>query len=333
MGSRICCSCGVRASGEITTCSSFWEWRLPRQICANAGFPLTDGREIAYATLVFATGTRARTLPLPGADHAAVFSLRKIDDVLRLRPALDQARRVVVIGGGYIGLEVAAAMRAEGREVTVLEAQPRLMQRVTGAEVSGFFDQLHRRRGVDIRLNQRLVAIETKGSGVMVHTLPVPDLPRGRCAYRDRGARQRRARGIAGLACDDGVLVDEFARTAAPDVYAIGDCARFPSRRYGRRVRLECVQNAIDQAKAVADAIRGEAEPYDPVPWFWSDQYDVKFQIAGIMDGHDSAEVKGDPAAALFSVEYRCAGRLIAVDAVNNARAYMMGRRRLAEET
>ena len=294
---------------------------------------LTDGREIAYATLVFATGTRARTLPLPGANHAAVFSLRKIDDVLRLRPALDQARRVVVIGGGYIGLEVAAAMRAEGREVTVLEAQPRLMQRVTGAEISGFFDQLHRQRGVDIRLNQRLVAIETKGSGVMVHTLPVQTCPADAVLIATGARANDELAASAGLACDDGVLVDEFARTAAPGVYAIGDCARFPSRRYGRRVRLECVQNAIDQAKAVADAIRGEAELYDPVPWFWSDQYDVKFQIAGIMDGHDSAEVKGDPAAALFSVEYRCAGRLIAVNAVNNARAYMMGRRRLAEET
>jgi 3-phenylpropionate/trans-cinnamate dioxygenase ferredoxin reductase component len=294
---------------------------------------LTDGREIAYATLVFATGTRARTLPLPGVDHAAAFSLRKIDDVLRLRPALDHARRVVVIGGGYIGLEVAAAMRAEGREVTVLEAQPRLMQRVTGAEVSGFFDVLHRRHGVDIRLNERLVAIETNESGVTVRALPDRTCPAdvvliatGACANDELAAS-------AGLACDDGVLVDEFARTAAPGVYAIGDCARFPSRRYGRRVRLECVQNAIDQAKAAADAIRGESEPYDPVPWFWSDQYDVKLQIAGIMDGHDSAEVKGDPAAALFSVDYRRAGRLVAVDAVNNARAYMMGRRRLAEES
>jgi 3-phenylpropionate/trans-cinnamate dioxygenase ferredoxin reductase subunit len=138
---------------------------------------------------------------------------------------------------------------------------------------------------------------------------------------------------MAGLACDDGILVDEHAAASLPDVYAIGDCARFPSRRYGCRLRLECVQNAIDQAKAAAAAIRGEGEPYDPVPWFWSDQYELKFQIAGVMDGHDSAELIGDPASAQFSVDYRRGGRLIAVDAVNNARAYMMGRRRIAEET
>jgi 3-phenylpropionate/trans-cinnamate dioxygenase ferredoxin reductase subunit len=294
---------------------------------------LRDGREIDYRTLIFATGTRARTLPLPGIDHTNVFSLRKIDDVLRLRPALDGARRIAIIGGGYIGLEVAAAMRAESRDVAVMEAQARIMARVTGEDVSAFFDKLHRRRGVDIRLGARLVAIEEKRNALAVHASP------GETCTVDivlvaTGARanDELAAG-AGLACDDGILVDELARTSAPGVYAIGDCARFPSRRYGRRLRLECVQNAIDQAKAAAAAIRGEAEPYDPVPWFWSDQYDLKFQIAGIMDGHDHTEIKGDPDAAQFSVDYRRGGRLIAVDAVNNARAYMMGRRRIAEET
>jgi 3-phenylpropionate/trans-cinnamate dioxygenase ferredoxin reductase subunit len=137
----------------------------------------------------------------------------------------------------------------------------------------------------------------------------------------------------AGLPCADGILVDTLARAEAADVYAIGDCARFPSRRYGRRLRLECVQNAIDQAKTAAAAIQGDGQPYDPVPWFWSDQYDLKLQIAGVMDGHDAAEVKGDPGVPHFSVEYRRAGRLIAVDAINDARAYMTGRRRIAEET
>jgi 3-phenylpropionate/trans-cinnamate dioxygenase ferredoxin reductase subunit len=294
---------------------------------------LRDGREIDYRTLIFATGTRARTLPLPGIDHANVFSLRKIDDVLRLRPALDGARRIAIIGGGYIGLEVAAAMRAEDRDVAVMEAQSRIMARVTGEDVSAFFDQLHRRRGVDIRLGARLVAIEEKPNTLAVHASP------GAACTVDivliaTGARANdELAACAGLACDDGILVDELARTSAPGVYAIGDCARFPSRRYGRRLRLECVQNAIDQAKAAAAAIRDEAEPYDPVPWFWSDQYDLKFQIAGIMDGHDHAEINGDLEAAQFSVDYRRGGRLIAVDAVNNARAYMMGRRRIAEET
>ena len=137
----------------------------------------------------------------------------------------------------------------------------------------------------------------------------------------------------AGLACQDGILVDEFARTAAPNIYAIGDCTRFPSRRYGRRLRLESVQNAIDQAKAAAAAILGKPQPYDPVPWFWSDQYDIKLQIAGLADGFEASQTDGRFGAAHFSVEYRCDGKLIAVDAINDARAHMLSRRRIAEET
>jgi 3-phenylpropionate/trans-cinnamate dioxygenase ferredoxin reductase subunit len=322
--------------------ASFWHDHGMRLVLGNAvgrvdlrqhRVSLRDGCEIDYCTLVLATGTRARTLALAGSDLANVFSLRKIDDVRRLRPALDRARRIAIIGGGYIGLEVAASMRVEGREVAVMEAQSRVMARVTGEGVSAFFENIHRRRGVDIRLGALLVAIEEEANALAVR------VSRGETLTVDlvliaTGARANdELAAAAGLACDDGILVDELARASAPDVYAIGDCSRFPSRRYGRRLRLECVQNAIDQAKAAADAIRGEGEPYDPVPWFWSDQYDLKYQIAGIMDGHDSAEVVGDPATAQFSVDYRRSGRLIAVDAVNNARAYMMGRRRIAEET
>jgi len=301
----------------------------PRQ-CRLA---LRDGREIGYGTLVFATGTRARALPLPGIDLANVFSLRKIEDVRRLRPALDNARRIAIVGGGYIGLEVAAAMRAEGRDVTVLETESRVMKRVTGAEVAAFFDRQHRGRGVDIRLGARLLAIEEKTGMLAVHASSAEAFAVDVVLIATGARANDELAAAAGLACADGILVDELTRASLPRVYAIGDCARFPSRRYGRRLRLECVQNAIDQAKAAAAAIRGEGEPYDPVPWFWSDQYDLKFQIAGIMDDHDSAELKGDPASAQFSVEYRRGGRLIAVDAVNSARAYMMGRRRIGEET
>jgi 3-phenylpropionate/trans-cinnamate dioxygenase ferredoxin reductase subunit len=293
---------------------------------------LADGRELGYGTLVLATGTRARPLLLPGADAANTFYVRRIEDVRRLRPALDRARRVAIVGGGYIGLEVAASMRAEGREVTVLEARARVMQRVTGEAVSAFFEQFHRRRGVDIRLGVQVLAIEQGAPGLAVRV--TDDVVIADVVLIATGARANdELAASAGLACDDGILVDESARTSAPGVYAIGDCSRFPSRRYGRRLRLECVQNAIDQAKAAADAIRGEPKPYDPVPWFWSDQYELKYQIAGIMDGHDRAEVTGDPGAAQFSVDYHRGERLLAVDAVNNARAYMLGRRRIAEQT
>jgi 3-phenylpropionate/trans-cinnamate dioxygenase ferredoxin reductase component len=137
----------------------------------------------------------------------------------------------------------------------------------------------------------------------------------------------------AAIACEDGILVDEEARTSTPGVYAIGDCTRFPSRRYARRLRLESVQNAIDQAKAAANSMLGAPQPYDPVPWFWSDQYDLKLQMAGLSEGYDDVAIVGDMAASRFAVEYRRAGRLIAVDAVNDARAHMLSRRRIAEET
>ncbi len=289
-------------------------------------------QELAYGTLVLATGTRARVLSAAGAALAGVFSLRSIDDVHRLRPALDVAGRIVIVGGGYIGLEVAAVMRQEGREVMVLEAEDRLLKRVTGTDMSTFFEALHRERGVDIRLGARLAEVTGEGaaSGVRLAdgTLVPADvvlLAIGAQANDDLGR-------AAGLACRDGILVDACARTEVPGVYAIGDCTRFPSGRFGRQVRLESVQNAIDQAKAAASAILGAPRPYDPVPWFWSDQYEIKLQMAGLSDGYDRAEVVGERVAQRFSVEYRAQGRLIAVDAVNDARAHMTARRRIADE-
>jgi 3-phenylpropionate/trans-cinnamate dioxygenase ferredoxin reductase subunit len=262
-----------------------------------------------------------------------VFSLRRIDDVLRLRPALNAAARIVIVGGGYIGLEVAAVLRSEGRPVTVLEAEDRVLKRVAGEATAAFFDRTHRERGVAIRLGARLVAIEGEDRVRAVQLAPHERLPADLVLVAAGARPNDELAAAAGLACEDGILVDEFARTSAPHIYAIGDCTRFPSRRYRRRVRLESVQNAIDHAKAAAAAILGKAAPYDPVPWFWSDQYDVKLQIAGLADGYDSTTTVGDVTAGRFSVEYRRAGRLVAVDAVNDARAHMLSRRRIAEET
>jgi 3-phenylpropionate/trans-cinnamate dioxygenase ferredoxin reductase subunit len=292
---------------------------------------LRDGQSRAYETLVLATGTRARDLPLPGIGLDGVFSLRKIDDVKRLRPALDSARRIVIVGGGYIGLEVAAVLRQEDREATVVEAEPRVMKRVAGEEVSKYFDGLHRGRGVDIRLGERLAGIEgeRRATGVALVSGATIDADLVLVATGARANDDLAA--AAGLACEDGIVVDEFA-CAAEGVYAIGDCARFFSHRYGRRIRLECVQNAVDQAKAAASAILGKPVPYDPVPWFWSDQYEIKLQITGLLDGYDVCETVGNPAENRFSVEYRKAGKLIAVDAINDGRAHMLGRRRIAAD-
>jgi 3-phenylpropionate/trans-cinnamate dioxygenase ferredoxin reductase subunit len=292
---------------------------------------LRDGRSVGYDTLVFATGTRARDLPLPGINLDGVFSLRKIDDVKRLRPALDTARRVIIVGGGYIGLEVAAVLRQEDRAATAVEAEARVMKRVAGEEVSAFFDGLHRSRGVDIRLGARLAGIEGEGRATGV-ALASGEKIAADLVLVATGARANDDLAVAaGLTCEDGIVVDDFTR-AAEDVYAIGDCARFFSHRYGRKIRLECVQNAIDQAKAAAQAILGKPVPYDPVPWFWSDQYEIKLQITGLLDGYDVCQTVGNPAESRFSVEYRKGGKLIAVDAINDGRAHMLGRRRIAAD-
>jgi 3-phenylpropionate/trans-cinnamate dioxygenase ferredoxin reductase subunit len=316
---------------ELVLDTTVKELDLARRTIATLD-PRGRSQELTFGTLVLATGTRARALTAPGAELAGIFSLRSIDDVQRLRPALDAAGRIVIVGGGYIGLEVAAIMRQESRDVMVLEAEDRLLKRVTGTEVSTFFETLHRERGVDIRLGARLAAVVGEGavSGVQLTdgTLLAADavlLAIGAQANDDLGRS-------AGLACRDGILVDALARTSAPGVYAVGDCTRFPSGRFGRQIRLESVQNAIDQAKTAAGAIMGAPRPYDPVPWFWSDQYEIKLQMAGLSDDYDSAEVVGERATPRFSVEYRQQGKLIAVDAVNDARAHMMSRRRIAEE-
>jgi 3-phenylpropionate/trans-cinnamate dioxygenase ferredoxin reductase subunit len=294
---------------------------------------LVDGTELPFHTLVFATGTRARSLPLPGAALSGVHSLRSIGDVQQLRPALDAAKRVAILGGGYIGLETAAVMRGEGREAIVLEAEDRVLKRVTAPVVAAFFDSLHRERGVDIRCGARVAAIVGDGRAEAL-TLTHGSKVEADVVLLAAGAQANDELARAsGLACQDGVMVDQTARTERADVYAIGDCARFPSRRYGRLLRLECVQNAIDQAKAAAAAILGKPEIYDPVPWFWSDQYEIKLQIAGLFDGHDSVTEVGKVADGHFAVEYRKGGRLIAVDAINEPRAHMMARRRIAEET
>ncbi|MCC6948587.1 MAG: FAD-dependent oxidoreductase [Bradyrhizobiaceae bacterium] len=321
---------------------SFWrEQKIEFELGATAtaidrakrAVALRDGRSFEYGTLVIATGTRARIPPVPGIELEGVFTLRNIDDVKRLRPALDGAKRVAIVGGGYIGLEVAAVARSEGREVVVVEAEERVMKRVTCAEVSAFYESKHRAHGVDIRAGHKLEAIEGNGraSGLL---LAGGERVAADLVLVSTGARPNEELASAtDLACEDGILVNEFARTADERIYAIGDCTHFPSRRYGRKIRLECVQNAFDQGKAAAAAILGKGTPYDPVPWFWSDQYNVKFQSAGLSAGYDEAKVVGDPAAGHFSVEYRKGGKLIAVDAINDARAYMMGRKRIGEET
>ena len=288
------------------------------------------GERIAYEALVLATGTRVRPLPVPGADLAGVLYLRTIDECEDLARRIAAAERVVVIGGGFIGLEVAAAVRLLGKPVTVLEAADRLMGRVVAPVISAFYADLHRARGVELVLNARIAALE--GADGRVAAVSMADGSRHPADLVVVGIGvlpNVELAAAAGLPCANGIVVDEHGRTADPAIYAAGECTSHPSRFAGGMVRLESVQNAVDQAKTVAAAILGRPVAYDEVPWFWSDQYEVKLQMVGLSAGHDQQVLRGDPATGRFSVVYFRAGRPIAIDSVNRPGDHMAGRRLL----
>ncbi|MFG1400945.1 NAD(P)/FAD-dependent oxidoreductase [Xanthobacter sediminis] len=304
--------------------------RVARLLPAEKVLELADGTRRPYSTLVLATGTRARDLPVPGADLPGVHSIRSIDDVKRFRAGAVAGARLVIIGGGYIGLEVAAKARKLGLEVTLVEGQPRLLARVACATISDFARALHEGHGVTLLTGTgvaRLVGTD-RVSGVELSDGRV--LPADLVLSAVGAVPNTELAAEAGIALDNGIKVDAQARTSMADVYAIGDVASFPSALYGRRVRLESVQNAIDQAKAAAKSIAGGPVTYDPVPWFWSDQYDVKLQIAGLLDGFTRTECEGDISAGRFSVRYFAGERLVAVCSVNDPKSHMLARRALA---
>jgi 3-phenylpropionate/trans-cinnamate dioxygenase ferredoxin reductase subunit len=224
---------------------------------------------------------------------------------------------------------VAAVLSGMGKTVTVLEAQERLLARVTSPMISEFFEKLHTGHGVDIRLDARVARLEPSGDESTVVLDDDSEVAADFILVAIGAIANDDLARNAGLHCHDGILVDELCQ-AGPDIFAAGDCTRFPLPRYGRSVRLESVQNANDQARAAAHAMLGMGEAYNALPWFWSDQYDVKFQIAGLSDGYDALEMDGNPDAGSFSVSYFRDGKPIAVDAVNAARAHMMARKTLA---
>lgn len=291
---------------------------------------LSDSSHLEYEKLLISTGTRARKIPLKGAELKGVFTLRTIDDVNALSAALKPDSKIGIIGAGYIGLEVAASLRLRGHAVTVIEAAPRVLARVMPPEMSVFFEKLHTDHGVDIRTN-----IGTKGivgDGV-VEAIVLADDSRIDCDIVLLAVGAEPVVELAkeaGLDIENGIAVDQSAKTSNDDVFAAGDCASFFSPRYARSIRLESVQNAIDQGKIAAQAMLGQDVSYNPLPWFWSDQYDVKLQIAGLSQGFDRIETEGDIVANSFSVTYYIGDKPICVDAVNQPRAHMMARRNLA---
>jgi 3-phenylpropionate/trans-cinnamate dioxygenase ferredoxin reductase subunit len=291
-----------------------------------------DGQTIPYDKLVLALGSRPREIAVPGIDSAGVHYLRGIQDVENIQRALAPGARIVIIGAGYIGLEVAAVTRKLGMHVTVVEMQERVMSRVVSREISSFFEQEHQRQGVTLMLNSGVNQISASANGTVVHAtggeLPAADvvvvgagvLPNTELAQS------------AGLDVDDGIVVDDGCFTSDSSIFAIGDCTSHPNAIYERRLRLESVHNALEQAKTAALNIVGEESHYSQVPWFWSDQYDLKLQIAGLSQGFDRTVLRGSVSDRSFSVAYLRQGRLIAVDSVNNPKDFMQSKALIATQ-
>lgn len=282
-----------------------------------------DGQTLGWDKLLLATGSRPRLLPVPGSDLGGIFYLRTIADVDAIRDAMNHAGRLVIVGGGYIGLEVASVAIKAGLEVTVLEMEDRILQRVTTPEMSEFYHGLHTDRGVNILINTTVTGFLGEGQVtavqcedrridadmVIVGIGIVPNVELAEAAAID---------------CDNGILVDDHCRTSAADVYAAGDCTNHPNPLLGRRLRLESVPNAMEQARVASINMCGGDKTYEAIPWFWSDQYELKLQMVGFSSDGNRQVLRGDKGANQFAIFYLKDDKVVAVDAVNSPREFMV---------
>ena len=293
---------------------------------------LADGRSLAYDRLALTTGCRVRKLSVPGADHAGVHYLRTIGDVDRIRAGLPVAKRVVIIGGGFIGLEVAAVLTLLGHSVTVLEAQDRVLPRVVAPVMAEFFRTQHIRHGVHIVTGAQVA--ELTGGGARPTEIACTDgksyvadlvivgigvLPNVELAQK------------AGLVCENGIVVDEYGRSSDPHIVAAGDCTSLSNSRTGACIRLETVHNAVEQARTAAATLCGKDVPYRQAPWVWSDQYELRLQAVGMIEGADNHVLRGDPTTSRFSLFYFHGEQLLAAHCVNRSVDFAVARRLLNE--
>jgi 3-phenylpropionate/trans-cinnamate dioxygenase ferredoxin reductase component len=292
---------------------------------------LSNGEEVVYDRLLLCLGAVSRQLTCPGADLPGVHYLRAIADVPKIQEGLKSGARVVIIGGGYIGLETAATARKLGCAVTVLEMADRVMNRVVASNVSEYFEHEHRTQGVKIICNTRVVRLEGQGRVERVVCGDGSTYEADLLVVGVGAIANMQLAADAGLACENGIVVDEYCRTSDPAIYAAGDCTYHPSLRFDMRVRLESVDNAFEQAKAAALNILERPTVHDRVPWFWSDQFDNKLLIVGLSPGHDLQVTRGDPATRSFTVCYLKGGELLAVEAINHSKDYMAARKLIAE--
>ncbi len=291
---------------------------------------LDDGTTLTYEKLALTTGGRPRHLSLPGADKPNVHYVRTITDIDRLKTQITAGRRLVIIGGGYIGLEAASVGIKKGLHVTVVEALPRVLARVTAPEISAFYERMHRAKGVDIRTGVGVHALE---GGEQVNQVVLADgnvLPADLVIVGVGLIPNTELADAAGLEVSNGIVVDRFTVTSDPNIVAAGDCTNHENVFLGRRVRLESVPNALEQARVAASTILGNPRPYDAVPWFWSDQFDLKLQMVGLSQGYDTLVIRGDLNANSFMAFYLKDGVMISADAVNRPAEFMMAKRMVA---
>jgi 3-phenylpropionate/trans-cinnamate dioxygenase ferredoxin reductase subunit len=306
--------------------------RVTRIAPANKTVTLADGRILAYQFLILATGARARPLPVPGCNLDGVMVLRSAADAETLKAALEPGKRLAVIGGGYIGLEAAASARALGAEAVVIEREPRILARVSCGALSDFFTDYHRSRGVAFELDAVVDSFIGEAGRVTGVRLGSGETIACNAALVGIGAApNQELASDAGLTCAGGIVVDEAARTSDTAIFAIGDVTHRPLPLYDRMFRLESVANALEQARQAASAITGRPAPPREVTWNWSDQYDLKYQFAGLPFDVDQTVVRGDPAGAKFAVFHLSGDKIQAVEAVNAPAEFMAGRQLIAQ--
>ncbi|GAA0827113.1 FAD-dependent oxidoreductase [Marinomonas arenicola] len=300
---------------------------------SNKTLTLTNGECLPYSKLAFCTGARPRLVNLPSVELKGIHYLRNIADVENIKSRVVAGNNAVIVGGGYIGLETAAMLKTQGMNVTVVEMAPRVLARVTAPELSAFYTRLHREEGVVIKTMVSVAGFEgSKGVVKRVVCADGEKLPADLVVIGVGVVPNSELAQAAGLVVDNGLVVDQFAQTSDPDIVAAGDVTRHPNLIYGHSLRLESVPNATEQAKSAAASLCGKEVAYNTLPWFWSDQYKVKLQIAGLSQGHDQVVIRGDhKSSRSFAVFYLRAGQLICADCINRPKEFMICKRLITQ--
>jgi 3-phenylpropionate/trans-cinnamate dioxygenase ferredoxin reductase component len=299
---------------------------------AHKTVTLQSGEVLNYDKLALCTGSRVRKVTLPGTDLEGVHYLRDIRDVEGIKQHVAEGKKAVIVGGGYIGLETASVLNKLGMDVTVLEMAPRVLARVTAPELSEFYTRVHTDEGVTIKTGIAVSGLEGKGNVQKVLCADGSSFDADLVVIGVGIIPNVELAEACGLNVDNGIVVDEFARTNDPDIVAAGDVTNHPNKYYNRRLRLESVPNATDQAKSAAASICGKDVEYKSLPWFWSDQYDLKLQIAGLSQGYDQVVIRGDRDSRNFAAFYLQEGKLISADCVNRPQEFMISKRLIADQ-